>query len=280
MKKELTKLEANCESIRKNIEECGRVYILIAYKIYELYYYETYKEKYKNIVECCETEFGFKKSTTYRLLGIVEKFGEKDVGGMITYNSVTRYNKYSYSQLSEMLSLTPHQREQVTPETTISEIRNIKKNDTFPTSGKDVEKQEDNFIEVLPVQLQIVENNDSVEAVPDVEKVPTSGKIKNDLVKQQLELYNNDVEKTISGLIERVSSMQHSSNHFRKLWELKAKETKEKEETIKAQSQTIAEYIKIDEKNIRKISILETDNRMLKTKVQQLEEELNKLKKD
>ena len=46
MEKELTKLESCCESIRNNIKECGKLYILVAYKVYKIYYYETYKEKY------------------------------------------------------------------------------------------------------------------------------------------------------------------------------------------------------------------------------------------
>ena len=55
----MSRLETDCESIRENIKECGQIFITVAYKVYELHYYETYKEKYKNIVECCKSEFGF-----------------------------------------------------------------------------------------------------------------------------------------------------------------------------------------------------------------------------
>lgn len=301
MKKELTKLEVDCESIRNNIKECGQLYILVAYKVYELYVYKTYKEKYKNIVECCENEFGFKKSTTYRLLGIVEQFGEPDENGIMTYSSVTRYSNYTYSQLSEMLSLTSHQREKITPETTISEIRSIKKKEIFPTSGKNIEKTsepQNNVIDVLPEQLQLVEtvsenvNNDTV-----------SAKIKNELVKQQLELYGNDVEKTISALIDDIKRHKFLYEVFKAKSDDLLKENKElhsesenklramleqrdsfreqvlkSKETIKAQSETISEYIKRNEKLIKSNSILETDNEMFRVKVQQLEDEIKKLK--
>ena len=135
MKKELTKLEVDCESIRKDIKECGKLYITVAYKVYELYIYEIYKEKYKNIVECCREEFGFKKSTTYNMIKIVTEYGEEE-DGVVTYRSLMQYGKFSYSQLVVMLSLSDSHRKDITPDTTISEIRNIKKVQTF---GKKVE---------------------------------------------------------------------------------------------------------------------------------------------
>lgn len=366
MKKELTKLEVGCESIRKDIKECGKLYITVAYKVYELYIYGVYKEKYKNIVDCCKNEFGFKKSTVYNFLGIVEKFGEKE-NGIVTYRSLMKYDKFSYSQLTEMLSLSDGQRTKVTPDTAVSEIRKIKKG-VFQTSGKKVEEvkvsesepdpnvievlpeqfqvekvqtsgkiedfkvseSEPNIIEILPEQFQVekvptsgkkveeIKISESepepevIEVLPDqlhVEKVQTFGKIENSLVQQQLELYDNDVERTISGLIERINSFEFSTNHFRNLFEHREKvvkqlkEEKEQlykesesklrnlleksdafrerllkdEETIKSQSETIADYMKRNEKLIYRNSILETDNGMLKTKIQQLEKKISQL---
>ena len=95
--KQLSKLDLDCESIRKNLKDFGKLYLLIAYKIYELKYYKTYYPKYKNIVECCEKEFQIKKSSTYNLLKIVETFGEKNDSGMVTYNSICCYEFYSYN---------------------------------------------------------------------------------------------------------------------------------------------------------------------------------------
>lgn len=317
MKKELSKLEFDCESIRNNIKECGKLYILVAYKVYEIYYYETYKEKYKNIVECCENEFGFKKSTTYNLLNIVKKFGTVE-NGMITYNSVCKYTDYSYKQLVCMLGLSAEQLEKITPDTTIAEIHKEKKvqpvgkikNSVIAETPKIIEKTsepQNNVIEVSPEQLQLVGTETISENVNN-DLVPV--RIKNELVKQQLELYENDVEKTISALIDDVKRYKFGGTHFQNLYEafkLKSdnllKENKElhsesesklramleqrdsfreqvlkSKETIEEQSEIIADYKKNNKKLIERNSILETDNKTLKIRVQQLEDELKKIK--
>ena len=224
MKKELTKLEVDCESIRKDIKECGKFYITVAYKVYEIYYYETYKERYKNIVECCENEFGFKKSTTYNLLNIVKKFGTVE-DGMITYKSVCKYTNYSYTQLVCMLGLSSEHLETITPDTKISEIHKKKKfqpvgknkNSVVVETHKSIEiENENNIIEVSPEQFEIIENTTS----------------HSKLVQQQLELYNNDFEKTILGLIERINSLEFSVNHFRNLFEHREEVVKQLEKKI------------------------------------------------
>lgn len=309
MKKELTKLEIGCESIRKDIKECGKLYITVAYKVYELYIYGVYKEKYRNIVDCCKEEFGFKKSTTYNMIKIVTEYGEEE-DGVITYRSLMKFNKFSYSQLSEMLSLSDGQRTKVTPDTTVLEIRKIKSEKKVQTSGKieevKVPGSEPEVIEVLPEQFQVekvqtsgkkVEEIKVSESEPEVIEVfPEQFEIientsHSKLVQQQLELYNNDVEKTILGLIERINSLEFSASHFKQLYkesENKLRNLIEKsdafrerllkdEETIKSQSETISDYMKRNEKLIYRNSILETDAKMLRIKVQQLEEKISQL---
>lgn len=229
MEKKLTKLEVDCESIRRDIKECGKLYISVAYKVYEIYYYETYKEKYKNIVKCCENEFGFKKSTTYNLLNIVKKFGTVE-NGMITYKSVCKYTDYSYKQLVCMLGLSSEQLEKITPDTKISEIHKKKKfqpvgknkNSVVVETHKSIEN-ENNIIEVSPEQFEIIENTTS----------------HSKLVQQQLELYDNSFEKAISGLIERINSLEFSESHFRSLFEHREKEVK----TLRIRVQQLEEKI-------------------------------------
>lgn len=262
MEKKLTKLEIDCESIRKDIKECGRLYITVAYKVYELYIYGVYKEKYKNIVECCREEFGFKKSTVYNFLGIVDKFGEKE-NGIVSYRSLMRYDKFSYSQLSEMLSLSDGQRTKVTPDTTVSEIRKIKSEKKVQTSGKKVEdfkvfESEPDVIEVLPEQLQVVADS------CQIEKVPMSGKAERDLIEQlkkENEQLYKESESKLKSLLERCDAFRER--------------LLKDEETIKSQSETISDYMKRNEKLVYLNSALEVDNRALRTKIQQLEAEKN-----
>lgn len=119
--------ECDIDTIKGYLTEIANTYLLVAYRIYEINRYRTYKPKYKNIVEACQSELGFKKSTTYNMINIVEEFGKPDTSGFITYSSLFGLEKFSYSQLCEMLSLSDKQRLKVTPEMTVKEIREIKK---------------------------------------------------------------------------------------------------------------------------------------------------------
>ena len=69
----------------------------------------------------CYEKFGLDKTQVSRYMNIVDEFGEK----LISFDSA--WNKYSYSQLCELLPLTPEQRKPVKPSWTIKKIREYKK---------------------------------------------------------------------------------------------------------------------------------------------------------
>lgn len=150
----VSSFQMDIDTIKKYLVEIGNTYLLVAFRIYEMEQNKTYKAFYKNIVDACSECLGFKKSTTYNMINIVKTFGTADESGRITFQSLFKAEKFSYSQLCEMLSLSDRQRSQVTPEMTVKEIRQIKKNDiidipvedikevpaeSFQTSGKIVE---------------------------------------------------------------------------------------------------------------------------------------------
>jgi hypothetical protein len=144
---EKTSFDFDVEKIRNYLVDIANTYLLVAYRVYEIDYRKSYKANgYKNIVEACSDAFGFSKTTTYNLLGIVKRFGKPDLSGFITYESLFGINKFCYSQLCEMLSLSDNQLSKVTPDTTVKEIREIKK---VPTSGKVVD--DDYFENLYPV---------------------------------------------------------------------------------------------------------------------------------
>lgn len=123
----VSSFDCDIDTIKGYLTEIANTYLLVAFRIYEINRYGTFKSKYKNIVEACQAELGFKKSTTYNMINIVETFGKPDTSGFITYSSLFGLDKFSYSQLCEMLSLSDKQRLQVTPDMTVKEIREIKK---------------------------------------------------------------------------------------------------------------------------------------------------------
>ena len=78
-------------------------------------------------------ELGFKRSSTKNFIAINLKFGSQEVrSGWHTIQKRTmslqpQYERFSYSQLCEMLSMSPAKRETITPDMTIKQIRDIKR---------------------------------------------------------------------------------------------------------------------------------------------------------
>lgn len=126
------------DKIRKEVERAADNWLHIAYYVYELNFFGYYKNHFDNIVDCCLANFGFKKSTTYNFINIVEQFSVKRAFtvGMVKSKPTAQYvgwndfftavKSWSYSQLVAMLSLSDKQREQATPEMSAREIKRLK----------------------------------------------------------------------------------------------------------------------------------------------------------
>ena len=95
--------------IKKYLCDIGNTYLLIAYRVYEMSLSERYKAHYKTLVEACQAELGWKKSTTYNMLNIVKRFGQVENGRISYHSLMSDANRFSYSQLCEMLSLSDNQ---------------------------------------------------------------------------------------------------------------------------------------------------------------------------
>lgn len=133
-------LASYVDKIRDEVQRAADNWLHIAYYVYELNYFGYYKSHYDSIVDCCLANFGFKKSTTYNFINIVEQFSVKQVfplgNGMIKCKAKAQYvgfndffsavKSWSYSQLVAMLSLSEKQREQVSPEMSAREIKRLK----------------------------------------------------------------------------------------------------------------------------------------------------------
>lgn len=123
--------------IRKEVQRAAENWFHIAYYVYEMKYFKYYEGIYDNITDCCLAEFGFKKSTTYNFINIVEQFGTSVTFtvGMCSKTS-KQYVRYvdfmaavrgwSYSQLVAMLSLSSAEREKASPLLSSRQIRELK----------------------------------------------------------------------------------------------------------------------------------------------------------
>lgn len=159
------------DKIRKEIHAAAENWFHIAYFVYEMKYFEYYKVKYDNIVDCCQAEFGFKKSTTYNFINIVEQFGGSKCMTINMkphkYNSYVGYADFisqvrgwNYSQLVSMLSLSEKDRSSASPDMSSREIKMLK------TNSKRLEKSSPEESEIVPpVSAVEVQSSESLELV-------------------------------------------------------------------------------------------------------------------
>lgn len=166
--------QCDIDKIKEYLTEIANTYLLVAYRIYEISIDMSYKPYYKNIVEACQAELGFKKSTTYNMINIVKSFGKYDpVCGRITYHSLFGAEKFSYSQLCEMLSLSDKQRLQVSPDMSVKEIRELKKSFSDDKSSFD---DTDVLIDLEPLEAPVLSKDNLIEDVQCTDTFQTSGK--------------------------------------------------------------------------------------------------------
>lgn len=114
--------EEAVERAKENLT--GMVETFIAAGYYIKVMKEEYEQRgYKTIWECAEAELGLKKSEASRAMSMNSKYS---VNGNTPYMQ-EKYKQYSKSQLQEMLKMPEEQIEQVVPDMTVKEIREIRR---------------------------------------------------------------------------------------------------------------------------------------------------------
>lgn len=111
-------------------------YIRLGFHLSEFRMCEYYKDfGYLTLEEFCDVNLGMDKGAVSRCINVYRQF---NASGDVTYragNRITgcamdlsdRWKDYSYTQLCEMLSLSEKDREKVTPDMTVRDIREFKK---------------------------------------------------------------------------------------------------------------------------------------------------------
>lgn len=122
-------LEQADQSIKACLLDAGRNVIAVGYYLKVIRDRELFRDAgYRNIWEYAWGEYGFSKSTAHRYMARNDRFS---VGGNSPVMA-EEYREYSRAQLQEMLSLDAEQMEQVTPEMTVREIRELKRPKEIP----------------------------------------------------------------------------------------------------------------------------------------------------
>ena len=115
--------------IRANLKSAARSVIAIGYYLKCVNRNELFKEAgYKDICEYAKDRFGFSTSTTSRYMSRNDKFSVDGNSPILD----EKYKDFNKSQLQEMLSLDAEQLEQVTPDMTVVQIREMRKPKEIP----------------------------------------------------------------------------------------------------------------------------------------------------
>lgn len=107
---------ADVKKVKKCMTQCANSFFAIGEVLSRMKEDGSYKVgEYKNFIDFCKCEFGISKNSAYNFIAIYKKFSDG------------KYKRFSYSQLTEMLSLPKSVIEEIKEDTTIQEIRAIKK---------------------------------------------------------------------------------------------------------------------------------------------------------
>lgn len=124
------------QKIKSAMYDAAKQFVYIGFLLWEVKKYEYYYENdYKSVYEYAEAELGFKRSSTKNLIAICENFCRRNENfkELPTMFLDDRWSDYQYSQLTEMLAMSPAQRQETKPNMTIKELRQIKKEPTCIT---------------------------------------------------------------------------------------------------------------------------------------------------
>ena len=142
------------EIIRNKLQGMTQNFIGIGFYLRQIKETEGFqKDGYVSVYEFAEDQYGIKRSTAIRWMQMNEKFSQ---GGYSPFLD-SGYKDFGKSQLQEMLYLDSEQLEEVTPEMTVREIREIRTPDLEPEEEEGQlpgQMSVEDFPEVLPGQAE------------------------------------------------------------------------------------------------------------------------------
>lgn len=129
------------QKIKQAMQETAKQFVYIGFLLWEVREYQYYYENnYSSVYEYAEAELGFKRSSTKNFIAICEEFCRKSEYKLPTMFLDERWNDYSYSQLTEMLSMSAAKRDQAAPSMTVKQLRELKKQPAEPEQVPKIEQ--------------------------------------------------------------------------------------------------------------------------------------------
>ena len=154
-----------------DLSDIRKYYIRLGFHLYEFKGCEYYKDfGYQTLEDFCDVNLGLDKGAVSRCINVYKEFNAfNDVsyigGGKIigcAMDLSEKYKDYSYTQLCEMLPLTEYDREQITPDMTIKQIREYKKS----LKGKSAASMQPETLDFDPVASTQPEDLEGDAVVP------------------------------------------------------------------------------------------------------------------
>lgn len=137
------------QKIKQAMYDAAKQFVYIGFLLREVRDYGYYEEGgYANVYQYAEFELGLKRTSTKNFIAIAEQFGtRKDSyhGKLIETQTMSlqpAYKDFNYSQLVELLGMSEPQRAKATPDMTIKQLREIKKEPVYCTINEDTGKLE------------------------------------------------------------------------------------------------------------------------------------------
>ncbi len=157
------------EIIRNKLQGMTQNFIGIGFYLRQIKESEGFrKDGYASVYEFAEDQYGIKRSTAIRWMQMNEKFSQ---GGYSPFLD-SGYKDFGKSQLQEMLYLDSEQLEEVTPEMTVREIREIRTPEPEEEEGQlPGQMSVEDFPEVLPEQEEQQTEEIKVELQKPTEEV-------------------------------------------------------------------------------------------------------------
>lgn len=110
------------ESINDSLRDCVNNFISIGFKLSDIKENKSYELiGYKTFEEFAKTEFSLGSTSCKNYIAVAKKFGDKE-----SLKLLKKYDKYSLSQLTELLSVEDDSIEKYSPALTTKQIRSLK----------------------------------------------------------------------------------------------------------------------------------------------------------
>ncbi len=145
------RLEDAEKFLRAHLNSAARNVIAVGYYLKNIRDNQLYLEAgYENIWDYAQEQYGFSRSTASRYMSRNDRFSKGGNSPVLD----EKYRDFNKSQLQEMLSLDEEQLEQVTPDMTVKQIRELRTPKEIPYFPIEGQMNLEDFPEILPEERE------------------------------------------------------------------------------------------------------------------------------